>query len=358
MKIKDILDIAISRKASDIHFVNHLPPVLRIDGELVTLKELEINTPEIIRKHLMELANNNLKNYEKDKCLDLSFTYLETRFRLHAYKESQCDAIALRLIPKKIPTMEEINLPQIIKKFTTLESGLVLVTGTTGSGKSTTLATIINEINCTAKKHIITVENPIEFVYEHNQSIINQREVGTDVNSFSDAVIESMREDPDILLLGELRDLDTIMNAITMAETGHLVFGTLHTRSVADSVDRIIDVFPANQQSQIRIQIANSIQGIISQSLLQKIGGGRVPCCEIMFETDAIKSLIREHSNPNAIFDQIMLDSNKIGSQTMLQALSKMVIKKLITKEQALEKIGYNEKESLMKMIINLSNKG
>jgi twitching motility protein PilT len=264
----------------------------------------------------------------------------------------KCDAIALRLIPIKIPQFTDINLPLVLTKLSQLQSGLVLVTGVTGSGKSTTLATIIDEINRNYKKHIITIEDPIEFIHMHNKSIVNQREVGVDVNSFSSATKEAMREDPDIILLGELRDLDTIANAITMAETGHLVFGTLHTRSVSDTVDRLIDVFPPNQQDQIRIQFANSIEVIICQALLPKIGGGRVPCCEIMFQTDAMKSLIKEHANPNAIIDQMLMESKKTGSQTVIQSLAWLITNKLITKENALRGLDESNIETLNHLLI------
>ena len=357
-EIHKILKAAIEVNASDIHLTNNIHPVIRVDGELVKLTEFPISTPELLNLYVTQLlSEEDLEKYEMDKCFDSSFQFEDSRFRLHAYRQMKCDAIALRLIPTKIPSFAEINLPSVLRKLATVENGLVLVTGITGSGKSTTLAAIIDEINRNYKKHIITVEHPVEFIHEHKKSMINQREVGTDVLSFADAVRDAMREDPDIILLGELRDLDTISNAITMAETGHLVFGTLHTRSVAETVDRLIDVFPPNQQDQIRIQLANSIQGIVCQTLLPKIGGGRVPRCEIMFQTDAIKTLIREHANPNNIIDQMLLSSKKTGSQTTIQALAKLVVNKLITKEVASVGLDESELESLNKMIIKMSNK-
>lgn len=352
-RIDDILDLAIERKASDIHLTNDINPVLRIDGELEILSDLEVNSKEILKSYIKELfTQNELDIYDTNKYLDGSMEYKNNRFRMHIYRQMKCDTVALRLIPTRIPRISELNLPICVRKFTEMSSGLVLVVGITGSGKSTTLASLIDEINNNYKKHIITVENPIEFVHKHKKSIINQREVGVDVLNFSDAVKSAVREDPDILLVGELRDLDTIKNAITMAETGHLVFGTLHTRSVAETVDRLIDVFPPNQQDQIRIQLSNSIQGIISQELLPKIGGGRVPCCEVMFATDAVRSLIREQMNPNSIVDQMLMNHRKLGSQIKVQSLASLVVKNLITKKEALKSIGEPEIENLNKMIV------
>lgn len=352
--INDILKLAITERASDIHLTNSIKPVLRVQGVLKQLEEFEMNTPEILRGFVKELIDNpeELAIFDKEKCYDGSIQLGETRFRVHIFKQMKCDAIVLRLIPTKIPTFAEMNLPIVLRKFANLRHGLVLIVGTTGSGKSTTLATIIDEINRNYKKHIITVENPIEFVHEHKQSLINQREVGTDVEDFASAVRDAMREDPDILLLGELRDLETISNAITMAETGHLVFGTLHTRSVAETIDRIIDVFPPIQQEQVRVQLANSIEGIVSQELLPKIGGGRVPCCEIMFQTDSFRAQIREGAPKNSIDDTILMSSKKIGSQTKVQALAKLVAENMIEKEIAYDKLDSSEKESMNKMLI------
>ena len=355
--INKILDVAIKKNASDIHLTNNINPVLRVDGELEVLSNIEVSNKELLRTYTKELFSEvDLESYKKNKYLDGSFQYKDSRFRVHIYRQMESDAIALRLIPTEIPSFSELNLPLSLRKFTNLESGLVLIVGVTGSGKSTTLAAIIDEINNNYKKHIITVENPVEFVHSHKKSIINQREVGLDVIDFSDAVKSAMREDPDILLVGELRDLETIRNAITMAETGHLVFGTLHTRSAAETVvDRLIDVFPPNQQDQVRIQLSNSIQGIVSQELLPKVGGGKVPCCEVMFATDAIRSLIREQASPNSIIDQMLMSSRKIGSQTKVQSLANLVVNGLITREVALSKVDSSDIENLNKMIISMS---
>lgn len=351
--LEKIIEIAIEKKASDIHLTKDINPILRIDGTLTKLEDFEKHTSEKLNSYIKSLLNEDeIKKYKKEKALDNSFQYKSSRFRNHVYRQMKCDTVALRLIPTDIPDYEEINLPKSLKKFTKVSNGLILVVGVTGSGKSTTLASIISDINANQNKHIITVENPIEFIHTHKKSIINQREVGVDVPSFSSAVKDAMREDPDILLVGELRDLDTIMNAITMAETGHLVLGTLHTRSVPETIDRLVDVFPANQQEQIRLQLSNSIQGIVSQQLLKKTGGGRVPSCEIMFATDAIRSLIRNKANPNNIIDQMLMDSVKLGSQTRVQSVARLLKRGLITRKLAEETVGEDEVENLNGLLV------
>lgn len=350
--IHKIMQEAIVKNASDIHLLANSYPILRIDGELNKLTHYDIMTTEMLAQMVPTLINEQLmKVYKKKMQVDSSYEFGNTRFRVHIYKQKGSDTFALRLIPKKIPKIEELNLPSVLHKFTTLRNGMVLITGTTGSGKSTTLAAIIDEINETQSKHIVTVEDPIEFIHEHKKSIINQREVGVDVISFAEAVRGAMREDPDILLVGEMRDLETITNAITMAETGHLVFATLHTRSVAETVDRIIDVFPPNQQEQIRIQLANCLQGVVSQTLLPKVGGGRVPCCEVMIVTPAIRNLIKEHANPNSINDQIQMNSKRLGCQTFHQALADLYKKGLISKETVFANC--EDKELIKRMIMS-----
>lgn len=356
-RLHQILDIAIRANASDIHLTNKLVPTLRVDGELRKLNKLEENTPEALEAFVKEMVKNEdkLNKYMKEKEVDLSISHDGVRFRVHIYRQNNSDAASLRIIPKDIPGFEEMNLSETLKKFTTIKSGLVLITGVTGSGKSTTLAAIIDEINRNQAKNIITVEDPVEFIHEHKRSIVNQREIGTDVSSFARAVRAAMREDPDILLVGEMRDLDTIQNAITLAETGHLVLGTLHTKSVGETVDRIIDVFPPGQQDQIRIQLANSIEGIVCQDLLPKIGGGRVPCLEIMITNDAIRSIIRENQNPNAIIDQMQTTSKKVGSQTKVQSLAKLVINGMINKETALKNLRSEDFDLFNRTIVSLS---
>lgn len=352
-KINRIFEDAIRLGASDIHLTNNIRPTLRINGVLQPIEDLEVNDPDILRQYTKEITNDRqFETYLNEKSLDSSYQYEDTRFRVHIFRQRECDALVLRLIPTDIPAFEDMNLPDVIRKFTTIRNGLILVTGVTGSGKSTTLASLIGEINETQKKHIVTVEDPIEFVHEHKMSMVNQREVGTDVGSFADAVKAAMREDPDILLVGELRDLDTISNAITMAETGHLVFGTLHTRSAPETIDRIIDVFPPNQQEQIRMQLANSIGGIVAQDLLPRIGGGRIPSCEVMIPTDAIRNLIRNPKGPNAFLQQIHGNNKDLGSQTRIQALTQLYLANEITQEDATYGLTESEIEQLQSMII------
>lgn len=330
-EFKRILDSAINQDASDIHLTVGIPPTFRINGELYQQKDFEVNTPEITEDFMNQLlSEEHLEKFNKNKELDTSMSYGGKRFRIHTFKQSGADAAVLRLIPSIIPNFKEMGVPPVVKKFTTLHNGLVLITGVTGSGKSTTLASLINEINMNYSKHIVTVEDPIEYVHTHKNSIINQREVGTDVKDFPSAVRAAMREDPDVLLVGEMRDLETIQNAITMAETGHLVFATLHTKSAAESIGRIVDIFPPEQQTQIRTQLASSLKGVISQELLPKIGGGRVPNCEIMIVNDAIRAYIRENTNTNSIVDQIQMNSKELKSQTRLQSLARLVIDKKI----------------------------
>lgn len=352
-----ILDIAIRAKASDIHLTKDLVPTLRIDGELRRLNKLQVNTSEALEAFVREMVRDEerLEKYMREKEIDLSISHGGVRFRVHIYRQNNSDAVSLRIIPAVIPRFKEMNLPDVLKKFTVVKSGLVLITGITGSGKSTTLAAIIDEINRNQAKNIITVEDPVEFIHEHKNSIVNQREIGTDVSSFARAVRAAMREDPDILLVGEMRDLDTIQNAITLAETGHLVLGTLHTKSVGETIDRIIDVFPPEQQAQVRIQLANSIEGIVCQDLLPKVGGGRVPCLEIMIANDAIRSIIRESQSPNAIVDQIQATSKKYGAQTKIQALARLIIDGLIERETAVKNLKVEDYDLLNRTIVSLS---
>lgn len=351
--IDKILDKAIDMgTVSDIHLTKGLKPTFRADGKLTPIEEFEVCTPDILATFVNEiLSDKHINEYKTERFVDSSMRYKTSRFRVHVYRQSGCDAFAFRLIPTEIPLFNDINLPEVVRSLTKLKNGLVLVTGITGSGKSTTLASLIGEINHNQNKHIVTIEDPIEFVHDHSQCMVNQREVGTDVNNFPDAVKAAMREDPDILLVGEMRDLETISNAITMAESGHLVFGTLHTRSAAETVDRIIDVFPPNQQEQVRMQLANSIEGIVSQELLKKVGGGRVPSCEVMIPNDAIRHLIRNPGGPNAINDQIQGNSRKTGSQTRIQSLARLYVNGLVTKEAAFNGLKQAEQEDLIEMI-------
>lgn len=351
----DILEKAVELDVSDIHLTLNLHPVFRDDGVLTERTEYPVCTAELLKQFAEEvLTPKNQAIYKEEKFMDSSLAHAGTRFRVHVYRQMGVDALALRLIPVEIPLFDNIGMPEVVRRFTQLKDGLVLVTGITGSGKSTTLAALIGEINRTQNKHIVTIEDPIEFVHTHNKSMINQREVGADVNNFPDAVKAAMREDPDILLVGEMRDLETISNAITMAESGHLVFGTLHTRSASETVDRIVDVFPPSQQEQVRMQLSNSIGGIISQTLLPKIGGGRVASVEVMVPNDAIRHLIRKPSGPNAIIDQIQGTSKRTGSQTAIQSLARLFVDGKITKETAFYGLKDAEVEALIEMIRNM----
>ncbi len=330
-----VIDTAISKKASDIHITNNLCPTIRVEGELVNLREIGVINKSMLKEIVTPLIIDKEK-YDTYKYIDISYSHKEYRFRMHIYKQQGCDAISMRAIPTTIPRLKELNIPQSVEKFAHVKNGLVLVTGTTGSGKSTTLASLIDVINENQKKHIITAEDPIEFIHKHKQSMINQKEVGKDITSFAEAVRAAMREDPDILMIGEMRDLETIQNAITMAETGHLVFATLHTKSAAETVDRIIDVFPSEQQSQIRIQFASVLQGIISQHLVPMVGGGRIPICEILISNDAIRSLIKDKGPSNSIMDAMQMNHKLNGSQSLYQGIAALYKSELISYETAM----------------------
>lgn len=281
--------------ASDLHLKNKLEPTVRVHGDLKKLSEVKL-TPEMLHFMAMQiLPPERVAQYEGEGELDFTYT-LPTghRFRMSVYKDNEVDTIAGRTIELVIPTLEQLKLPQVLQQFLPLKRGLVLVTGPTGSGKSSTLAAMINQINQTMDRHIITLEDPIEFLHEHQRSIISQREVGRDTKSFASGLKAALRQDPDIILVGEMRDLETIQIALTAAETGHLIFGTLHTSSAASTIDRIIDVFPANQQMQIRTQLANCIKGVVAQRLFKrKDGEGRVAAIEVLVVNSSIANLIR-----------------------------------------------------------------
>ena len=356
-RLNQVLEIAIRAGASDIHFTNKLPPTLRVNGNLMKLDKLPENDKESLSGITKAMVDNDSRyeEYIENMELDFSITYKDVRFRAHIYRENGTDSASLRLIPSNIPTIEEMNLPPVLKKIANLKSGLVLITGITGSGKSTTLAAIIDEINRNQSKKILTLEDPIEFVHKHKKSIVNQREIGTDALSFANGVRAAMREDPDIILVGEMRDLDTIQNAITLAETGHLVLGTLHTKSVPETVDRIVDSFPGIQQKQIRIQVANAIESIVCQELLPKIGGGRVASLEIMMADEAARSIIRAGQSPSALVDQMQSTSRTLGSQTKTQSLARLVVGNFLTLEDALHGLKDEERDLLMRTVSSLS---
>ena len=337
VKIETLLEACIKHGASDLHIQVGLPPILRIDGSLVPIPNTPILTTEIVDTLIFSTLDSMQREaLAKDKEFDYSFAFGEiARFRVNAFNEKGHLAAAFRLIPTKMPTIEELGMPQVISGFADYPRGLVLVTGPTGSGKSTTLAAIINKINSEKSVHILTIEDPIEFTHKSKRSLVAQREVHYDTYSFSRALKSALREDPDVVLLGEMRDLETISAAITIAETGHLVFATLHTNSAAQSVDRMIDVFPAKQQPQIRSQLAGILMAVCSQRLVPAIGGGRVCAAEIMVANTAIRSIIREGKTHQ--LDTAIQTGASEGMQTMDRTLAKLVQQGTVTYDSARE---------------------
>ena len=337
LSIDDLLEQMVARGASDLHLSTGAPPTLRVRGEMVRLEELGKLMPADTQQLLYRvLSSEQQKRLEIDRQLDLSHAVPGlARFRVNVYFQRESLGAAFRLIPEQLKTLEELRLPSTLHEFAAQPRGLVLVTGPTGSGKSTTLAALIDEINRTRAEHILTIEDPIEFVHRHKRSLVNQREIGPDARTFAEALRAALRQDPDVILLGEMRDLETIATALTAAETGHLVFGTLHTQSAPGTIDRIIDVFPAEQQEQVRVQIATSLQGVVTQALLPTADGtGRVPALEILIPDDAIRNLIRQ-GKVEQIYS-VMQTASSRGMQTMEQSLAELVLRGVITKQVAL----------------------
>ena len=338
MEIKELLITAKDKDASDLHLNIGIPPVIRINGKLIRLDLPEL-TPEITHDMIYSILNEKQKSdFEKFGELDLSYELANiSRFRVNVFKHRRGEAAAFRLIPEKIKTLSELNLPSLLSDFADKEKGLVLITGPTGSGKSTTLASLIDIINKNRFDNIITIEDPIEFIHYHKNCLISQREVGSHTESFASALRSALREDPDVILVGEMRDLETISMALTAAETGHLVFSTVHTISAGETVERIIDVFPPHQQNQVRMQIAGSLLGIVAQTLIPTLDEkGRVPALEIMIANSAIKNLIREgkvHQIPSTI-----QTSKKDGMQSLDQSLKDLVMEGKISQEDAVKK--------------------
>ncbi len=324
-RIEPLLDDVIKRKASDLHLQVGLPPMLRIDSALVPVAEATPLNEENVESLVFSLIDEEQKQILlKDKEYDFSFAYGDLgRFRVNAFHERGNLAAALRLIPNEIPSIEALGLPQVVNKFAEYPRGLVLVTGPTGSGKSTSLASLINKINFEQSRHIITIEDPIEYTHTSKKSIIVQREVHYDTYSFSAALRSALREDPDVVLIGEMRDLETIASAITIAETGHLVFATLHTNSASQSVDRMIDVFPPHQQAQIRAQLANMLMAICSQRLIPLIGGGRIAAAEILIANPAVRNIIREGKSHQ--LEAVIQTGAEYGMQSMDHTLVSLV---------------------------------
>lgn len=336
MNIHDMLELLVKKNGSDIHILVGAVPTLRIHGDLVGIEGAPVLNPEEAESLILPLMTQEQRDYVKvNKELDFGYQYKDKgRFRINVYHAQGYLAAALRLIPTQIRSIEELNLPPILHEFAGINQGLVLLTGPTGEGKSTTLAAMIDEINNQRSKHIVTIEDPVEFLYKPNKSIISQREVNHDTHSWSVALKSALREDPDVVLIGEMRDYETIASAITIAETGHLVFATLHTSSTSQTVDRIIDVFPAHQQSQIRQQLALTIKAIVAQRLLPASGGGRVPAVEILVATPAMSNLIREQKTHQ--IDSVIQTSADKGMVLFETYLQQLVQRGAITKETAI----------------------
>ena len=324
MSIQEYLEIVVKKEASDLHIVAGSPPVIRIDGVLIPVASALL-TPQDTESLVFELVSAEQKELLLvNKELDFSFALGDVaRFRVNAYFQKGYISAALRLIPSYIKTIEELNLPKICHNFAKLRQGFILVTGPTGHGKSTTIASIINEINQTRPVHILTIEDPIEYVYPKGKGLVSQREMHLDSHSWEVSLRSALREDPDVVLVGEMRDYETIASAITIAETGHLVFATLHTNSASQSIDRVIDVFPENQQAQVRMQLASTIAGIVSMRLLPQIGGGRLPAIEVLLSTGAVRTSIRE--GKSHLIDNIIQTSGEEGMILMDASLAYLV---------------------------------
>jgi twitching motility protein PilT len=345
LHIDDLLRYAVSVGASDLHLTSAMPACVRLHGAIRPIEGCPQLESETIRDMVFGILPQALRErFEAEKELDTSHSIVGVgRFRVNVFLQRGSVAAVLRTIPHEIPSFGTLGVPETVKTFAELRQGLVLVTGPTGSGKSTTLAALVDIINRTKPLHIVTVEDPIEFLHAHKQSIVNQREVGQDTMSFSEALRRVLREDPDVILVGEMRDLETIQMALTAAETGHLVFGTLHTQDCPQTIDRVIDVFPTNQQEQVRTMLAASLEGVVTQQLLLNAeGSGRLACCEVMMCTAAIRNLIR--SNKTHQIYSLMQTGGQFGMQTMDQALAKLVKERRISEAVAFDRC-HNEED-------------
>lgn len=330
MTVEQYIEKARNDRSSDVHLVRGLTPRYRIDGSIREMSGIPL-TQEDCLAFAKELAGSGFSEAEKVGELDLAKTIAGVRCRINLFRQQAAWSAAIRLLNDHIPELNELGLPAVVGEFPAYSQGLVLITGETGSGKSTTLAAVLNQINKNEYKHILTLEDPIEYVHTPKRCVINQREIGKDTMSFAAGLRAALREDPDVILVGEMRDLETIETALTAAETGHLVFGTVHTNSAADSIDRIVDVFPAERQQQIRLQLSMSLKAVLSQQLLPKVGGGRVLACEVMKTDGAIRNLIREGKTPQ-IANSIQT-SGSVGNILMDKALNNLLAAGSISRE-------------------------
>jgi twitching motility protein PilT len=334
MEITDLLISTQKNKASDLHLSTGNPPILRIHGEMVPYKAPPLIADDIKRMLYSVMTEQQRSDYERDLELDFAISFADDmRFRVNAFNTLNGPAAVMRAIPNEIVSLETLGAPEILKKLCSLPKGLILVTGPTGSGKSTTLAAMVNHINENEGKHIITIEDPVEFVHRSKKCLINQREIGKNTHSFAKALRSALREDPDVILVGELRDIETMQLALTAAETGHLVMGTLHTNSAPKTIDRIIDVFPANDKEMVRAMLSVSLEAVITQALLKRKEGGRVAVHEIMLGTPAVRNLIREGKVPQ-LYSLIQIGS-KIGMRTMKDSVFEVLHQGIITEAVA-----------------------
>jgi twitching motility protein PilT len=335
MEIHELLAEGVEKSASDVHLIVGKPPIFRIYGELVASRHQAL-TADACRQMIYEIMREDqVSRFEQDLEMDLSlFVSGVGRFRVNVHQQKGVVEAAFRTIPLEMPAIQDLGLPDVVNKFTELQTGLVLVTGPTGMGKSTTLAALVDRINETHSGMIVTIEDPIEFVHEHKSCVVKQREVGTDTHSFSEALRHALRQDPDIILVGEMRDRETIATAITAAETGHLVLSTLHTPDAAHSIDRLIDVFPPHQQQQIKVQLSGVLRGIVSQRLIPRAdGSGMALAAEVLIATPAVRHLIREHKTDQ--IETVIQTNDKLGMKTMDNAITELYEAGLITRGQA-----------------------
>lgn len=333
-KLKELLNLAVANKVSDVHLMKGVVPKFRLNGELINPPNMTQIDDTLVEEMIVSLLNEKkteeLRNLRE---VDFSFETEESRFRANVYYQNDSLACSLRLIASSIPSFEELNMPDILKSFVNLKQGFVLVTGPTGHGKSTTVAAILNEINRTRSSHIVTIEDPVEYIIKPDRSIISQRELGGDANDFNRALRSCLRQDPNVVFVGEMRDLESIQSALTIAETGHLVFSVLHTNSAAQTIDRIIDVFPANTREQIKVQLSSVITAIVSQRLIPALGGGMIPAFEVLISNSAVKNIIRE--GKTFMIDNVIQTSADIGMIGLDNYLVKLVLEKKISQDVA-----------------------